>query len=856
MPLRSTLVRQLLTFIPALMLAPALEAQQGVPRADSSRAQGVAGAQYGAGGFKKLFMGRHYRAEWTQPTWVPVFRMDTLGGLKVVETGGGKQTFSLRLQDPQGRQYALRSIDKDNSTVLPEILRGTFINNIAQDLATSAHPYAAVTIPLMAQAAGVYHTNPKIVLVADDARFGESRDRVANKLFMIEERPDDMKVGIPSFGNATEIIGSDKLKEHLASKPAHRVDQEAYVRARLFDMFIGDWDRHEDQWRWARFKEGDRTIYRPIPRDRDQAYALFQGVIPYLITLPEELEVLESFRGDIKNLKKFNNAARFLDRQLANEVSSERWKALAADLQMRLTDTVIEQSVRQLPPEIFGHSGEAIIAKLKARRGHLLQYAEKYSRFLSEDVDIVGTLRSDRFLVRPAPDGGTDVQVFSAGSSSPYYRRRFDPKVTDEVRLYGLGGSDVFQVEGERNMKIRIIGSPGRDSMLVSGSGKKVFIYNNPGDALTESGRVKLHIGTDSALTSYDYRGFKPNVGHAIKFFGFDNTRNIHFNVGYIYRKFGFRNEPFKWEQRLRANYSFFNKSFGGDYYGIFHQAVGKASLLVNARFDQALRHLYFGVGNETKVSLDRDLYRLMTSEWAAGTGLEFPIGKHHRPGFAIGYEGTKVLGSENEKYFGGSELSVSDPAVFSWKKFSTATIYYNYRSVDNDNIPTKGLSLNVSMRHVQNIEQSERKFEQYDAGATAYIPLTRVMSLVLRGGGAHVAGTPEFYQLPTLGGGNSLRGYRRERFRGETVVFNQNELRFMWDFKSILYNGKLGVTGFFDQGRVWHPIDRGDGRDTWHTGFGAGIIIAPFNLVAITVAYGITPEDQVINLRLGTKIF
>jgi hypothetical protein len=37
-------------------------------------------------------------------------------------------------------------------------------------------------------------------------------------------------------------------------------------------MLIGDWDRHYDQWRWAEYKKKGQVIYRPIPRDRDQAF--------------------------------------------------------------------------------------------------------------------------------------------------------------------------------------------------------------------------------------------------------------------------------------------------------------------------------------------------------------------------------------------------------------------------------------------------------------------------------------------------------------------------------------------------------------------------------------------------------
>ena len=39
-------------------------------------------------------------------------------------------------------------------------------------------------------------------------------------------------------------------------------------------MLIGDWDRHQDQWRWIEFKENGKKVYRPMPRDRDQAFSI------------------------------------------------------------------------------------------------------------------------------------------------------------------------------------------------------------------------------------------------------------------------------------------------------------------------------------------------------------------------------------------------------------------------------------------------------------------------------------------------------------------------------------------------------------------------------------------------------
>jgi hypothetical protein len=40
---------------------------------------------------------------------------------------------------------------------------------------------------------------------------------------------------------------------------------------------IGDWDRHEDQWRWAPEKTEKGKKYLAVPRDRDQVFYSSDG---------------------------------------------------------------------------------------------------------------------------------------------------------------------------------------------------------------------------------------------------------------------------------------------------------------------------------------------------------------------------------------------------------------------------------------------------------------------------------------------------------------------------------------------------------------------------------------------------
>ena len=118
----------------------------------------------------------------------------------------------------------------------------------------------------------------------------------------------------------------------------------------------------------------------------------------------------------------------------------------------------------------------------------------------------------------------------------------------------------------------------------------------------------------------------------------------------------------------------------------------------------------------------------------------------------------------------------------------------------------------------------------------------------MLRGGAATLSGDPEFYQYNRIGGTQTLRGYQRERFYGNNTVFNQNELRYITDIRSNLFNGKFGIFGLYDVGRVWL---KGENSNLWHTSYGGGIIFSPFNKLSVAVAYAISPEDKNLHLRI-----
>jgi len=94
----------------------------------------------------------------------------------------------------------------------------------------------------LAASAGIFHTKPRLVYVPASVRLGEFEIKFANTICLFEERPSGDGAD-PNFGYAAENVNSQRLFQKLTADADHRVDQHAFLKARLFDMWIGDWDR-------------------------------------------------------------------------------------------------------------------------------------------------------------------------------------------------------------------------------------------------------------------------------------------------------------------------------------------------------------------------------------------------------------------------------------------------------------------------------------------------------------------------------------------------------------------------------------------------------------------------------------
>ena len=463
----------------------------------------AAGEHYQKSQFHNFFFGKHQRELWTLPVQMKVFDIGSeKGGFTIIKSGGSMQTLNLRLKSKDGKEYVLRSIDKDQSKALPPGTKNKITVWIFRDQTAALNPYGALIVPKLAESAGLMHTNPELFFVPYDPRFKQYADMFEGRVVLLEEFFDETWAGTSPFENAENIIGTTEMLAKRYSSHDVSIDDKAFAKARLFDLLINDWDRHVDQWKWAEHKEGGKTIYKPIPRDRDMAFYKFNtGLLPQ-ITLAINPK-FQSFDYKFKNIKGLIKNGKYLDGLILNKLSKEEFLSISKELQRELSNEAIEEAVRSLPPEAFNMIGQEVIAKLKSRRDKLDYAAEEYYRLLLEEVKVVGTDEKEKFIVERLDDNFTAVTVENS-KGKKVFRHIYNHCLTEEVNLYGLKGNDEFLIKGktDEGITIKVYGGEHpdkiKDESKVRGYAKRTKIYDTK-----EGNEIELNEETED-LTSYD----------------------------------------------------------------------------------------------------------------------------------------------------------------------------------------------------------------------------------------------------------------------------------------------------------------------------------------------------------------
>lgn len=820
--------------------------------------------------FHNFLWGKHYRSYYGRDIQARNVTLDTLyGGLKPVESGGGHQSRSLRLEDKSGKQYTMRAIKKSavkflQSTAfkkqyVEQEFKETYAESFLMDFYTSSHPFTSFAVDNLAGAAGIPHTNPRLYYVPKQSALGDFNLEYGDELYLIEERPDDGFEKLASFGKPDAFESTLTVLENLRKDEKYQIDEKAYIRARLFDMLIGDWDRHYDQWRWGEYESKDgKIVYKPIPRDRDQAFPKYGGaLLPIILNMPA-LRHMKTYKKDIASVKWLNAEAYALDLALITRATRADWEAEARYLREHLTDAEIEKAFSGLPKEVQDKALEGIKANLRSRRNKVERYANEYYDVLQRIAVVVGTEKKDRFVVTRLGNGDTEVSVIRLKKEGEEvrYTRTYRKKETREIWIYGLGDEDIFEVPegGKAAITVRLLGGGEKDAYNVK-NGKRVTLYDfrSRENDIEADGKATQLLSNNYDLNRYDYRKPKYDALAGLPNIGFNPDDGIKIGLMPTFTVNGFKRNPYSQKHALKANYYFATKGYELIYKGIF------PNILRNWRFELDARYTgpvftfnFFGYGNETvdgRKSEGMDYNRVRSQVLSVAPSFVW------RGDGGAYFSGQLTGESYDVEQTDGRFITsgVVNPDVFETKNFLGANVAYGFENYDNLSNPAMGMRFHMEAGWIFNVDNVSRDVPYFDVmyGVShRLVPSARWVLATQAKAKFLFSNEYEFYQMATIGGDFDVRAFRSQRFSGKRSFFQSSDLRLeIGKIGKTVVPLKYGLLGGFDYGRVWLP---GEDSDRWHTAYGGGLWLNGVNLVTAKLSYFHAADGGRVSFGLG----
>ena len=807
---------------------------------------------YRAGKIRSWLLGKNYREEWTLPVKAKVInQLSDAGGFRVIRSLPHSQSRVLLVEDRQGYTWQLRSIEKFPARLLPPEFREGLAREVLIDGLSASYPYGALTIAHLEQAIGKPSPDAELVYLADNQTLGDYQQRFGNMLMLKKSYPDADQ----------SPLTTDSLLIKLRADPNLQVNQYAVLLERLFDLFIQDFNRGDEQWYWI---ESSRQpgVYLPRGLDRDLFFFLNQGIIPRLLSSPAFLPELQGFGNPSLDIATFNRSNIAFDKTFLNTLSAEEWRAAADSLSAVLSDSLIQTAVHAQPPAILAINGERIIQVLKDRRDRLTDIALDYYRFLSAEIDVAGTNRADLFRVEEDSASGIWLRVSTDGHT--LYLRQIFPEETKELRLYGLEGDDQFIVHTNSNTPtIRLIGGEGSDIFQQEGTtvGKSVHVYDMRSNAGGIKGSsIRKHLSSKTAVNRYDRssayydrKGLSPRINLTL-------DDGLIPGIAYTIVEHGFRKEPHGTLQQFTLDYGL---SSGALLLGYRMEAIGfigKNDLIAEAGTGlPGMVVNFMGYGNESRVDVNGKGYRYYRTRLNTAHAdlllrrrLNKQIVLTAGPAFRYanvrpGYNDDRILVKE-------PLAGINHDHLFRDKYYLGVKAGLELDTRNDGVIPISGIYLKSSLARFGGLNSFSQPYGQYTADLAGYFHLDDRAKLVfaLRIGGGITSGQAEYFQHQFLSGHTNLRGYRRFRFAGDKMAYTNIELRYhLLDFRSWFFPGALGLQAFHDMGRVWHQQQSGGGL---HHGTGLGIWIAPARRIVGTGSFIFSKEGPIPYFTLGFR--
>jgi hypothetical protein len=448
------------------------------------------------------------------------------------------------------------------------------------------------------------------------------------------------------------------------------------------------------------------------------------------------------------------------------------------------------------------------------------------------------TDESDSVRLLRHADGSEEVTV--SGSDGTYFRRRFQPSETKEVRVFLKGGDDraVSEGDGGSGVKVRVIGGDGGD-VLDDRAGGHTHFYDINGGA---NGENRVLEGPRTHWNKRHYAAPLDKTGHPKRDWG-QSTALVPFlrvggSLGLLLGAelkridYGFRKHPYASEQTLHAAYSFRAQGFRFQYEYESLRTDSQSRFRVLAKLSDIEQIRFHGFGNETTSTQPESFYEVEQRQYQLAPAYRLDASVLDlRMGPVVKYATTRLatdsLIAQEQPYGTGDFGQVG------------ARLGLTLDGRDVERAPTRGAVIAVEGNYYPKAWSVDQAFGEVHGTAAVYAtaPIPLHPTLALRAGGKQVWGRYPFHEAAYIGGSTTVRGLRRQRYAGDASAFGNAELRMALLEGRGSLGPRFGVFGLADVGRVYL---KGEVSDRWHTAVGGGLWLSlsdPNNTVSFAVA-------------------
>lgn len=765
--------------------------------------------------------GKHYRKLYGTPIKVDTANVRNMyGGLSIVDKA--PSIHGIMMADAQEELYLLRPVDGSATFLKSGFFRTiynkkdykeTYLDQFIEDAYTITNPFAFRVADNLAGNVGLISYNPQVYYIPPSA------DIDTTSMFSLFN---DRIVAVYKMKNLSlhkTVVDTEHLLANMRQSKANKVNAPIYIRERLFDILVGDWNKPPESWFWLEEANDAGHIYTPIIVDRACSFprvdgALFKGILGMF-----GLKCITDYDYHLSDLKKFNQFTLALDIALTESNGEQEWLREAEFIQKQLTDEVIDEAFKLFPPEIQGIDTELIKRKLKVRRNTLSRTASDYYNLMQKTPIVTATDGDDRIEVDRL--GTKDLQIRILDQTDKIvFDKKYD-KRTNEIWIYGLDGNDKFVQTGpsrKRATPIALIGGQGKDSYnLVAGKKTRIYEYKSDNQSYDSIASAKLIETTIDSVLVYDYMKLKYRTFDITPWGIYDSDLGLYLGAYATWTMYGFKRVPYTYRHRIGYNYL-----NGFMYIGSFPSFDERKTFVLEAYIGTARNFTnFFGYGNQTGGGKDRErnYNRVKISKYSITPSYYYNFTTDQRLIAKTSFDIYDMRDTHdrfiNEYYPAGHK-------VYDTKYYNNTSLTYELKK----ELPPIQSSVNLSVTGgwVVNLLYPDINFAYSEAKFSFNIKLTDHLTWATQvNGKALFSNQYEFFQSASA----DLRGARNNRYIGRQTLYQHTDLRYdMGNLQNPFMPLMYGVFGGFDYGRVWYP---GEYSKKWHPSFGGGFWLTLF---------------------------